>query len=64
MDCMTLDNATMQQSNASAAADSGAFLQAYYAVLNSLIGSALTDSLLRFLWENYSSGLSAQDMTL
>ncbi len=50
-----------QQSTHAAAAGGGALLQAFYDVLTSLIGQALTDSLLCAIWKESLSGSPARD---
>jgi len=52
-----------QQDSATAAAGAAAHLQAFYAVLSSLIGSSLSDSLLRSIWENSTNGPAGLDIS-
>jgi hypothetical protein len=61
MNLAALKSVVMQQSSVDAAASGGVFLQTFYEMLISLIGSALTESLLRSRWENHLSGPSARD---
>lgn len=61
MDLAALKIVVMQQSSANAAASGGAFFQTFYDMLISLIGSALTESLLRSVREKHLSGPSARD---
>ncbi len=61
IDLDALKIALSQQSGADAAAGGGAFLQTFYELLASLIGSSLTERLLRSVWAHCLTGPSAQD---
>jgi len=63
-DFSALKSVVMRQDIADAVAGGGAFLQTFYETLISLIGSAVTEQLLRALWENHLSGPPAQDTSL
>lgn len=55
-DFSVLKSVLMKQDVAAVAAGGGAFLHAFYQMLMSLIGSAVTEQLLRAPWEHYLSG--------
>jgi hypothetical protein len=57
----TLQTALLAQPPALAAAASGALLKIFSDLLTNLIGEALTERLLGSVWDNFSSGLPAQD---
>jgi hypothetical protein len=62
----TLDSAALkavlsQQSSTVAAAGGNTLLEAFYALLTSLVGRSLTERLLRTVWVNPTSGSPAQD---
>ena len=56
-----LQTVLSQQASANAAAAHGALLQTFRDLLTSLIGSSLTERLLRSVLDNTSSGQAAQD---
>ena len=58
-----LQTVLSQQASANAAAAHGALLQTFRDLLISLIGSSLTERLLRSVLDNTSSGHAAQDST-
>ena len=60
-DFLALKSVVMKQDVADAAAGGGAFLQTFYETLISLIGFAVTEQLLRSVWEHHLSGQPAQD---
>ena len=60
-DFSALKSVVMKQNAADAAAGGGAFLHTFYETLVSLIGSAVTEQLLRSVWEHHLSGQPAQD---
>ena len=60
-DFSALKSVVMTQDVVDAVAGGGAFLQTFYETLISLIGFAVTEQLLRSLWENHLSGQPAQD---
>lgn len=60
-DFARLKSAVMQQDGADAAAGGGALLQTFYEMLIRLIGPAVTEKLLRTMWEDHLSGQPAQD---
>jgi hypothetical protein len=63
IDLAALQSVVAQQSAADAALGSNALLQTFQQLLGSLIGAALTDRLLRTVWDNTSRGTPAQDIT-
>lgn len=56
-----LQTALSQQPSSSAAAANGALLQTFHDLLTKLIGGALTERLLRPVWDNPSSGPAVHD---
>jgi hypothetical protein len=58
-----LQSVVVQQSDADAALGSNALLQTFHQLLCSLIGPALTERLLRTVWDEASRGAPAQDTT-
>ena len=58
-----LQTVLIQQDSATAAAGGAEHLQTFYVVLNSLIGSSLSDSLLRSIWENSTNGSAGLDIS-
>lgn len=62
-DFSVLKSLVKEQEDADAAAGGGAFLHTFYETLNGLIGSAVTEQLLRSRWEHHLSGQSAQDIS-
>jgi hypothetical protein len=63
-DFTALQSALAQQTSAHAAAANGALLQIFVNLLSNLIGSALTERLLRSVWDLPSSGHAEQETTL
>ncbi len=63
MDLAALEAVFAQQSSAEAAAAGGVLLQTFHELLSSLIGAALTERLLRPVWDTFSSAPPAQDST-
>jgi hypothetical protein len=61
MDLAALKSVFVQQTSADAAAAGNALLQKFHELLASLVGSSLTERLLRSVWANPSSGPPAQD---
>jgi hypothetical protein len=60
-DMAALRSAVEQQGSADAALGGNALLQTFYSLLGSLIGTSLTERLLRSVWADSSSGPPAQD---
>lgn len=58
-----LQTLLMNQESSTAAAGGAAHLQIFYVVLSSLIGSSLSDSLLRSIWENSTNGPAGLDIS-
>jgi hypothetical protein len=63
IDLAALRSVIEQQDSADAALGSQALLQTLHRLLGSLIGPALTERLLRTVWDNTSRGTPAQDIT-
>lgn len=63
MDLTALGAAFAQQDSTQAAAGGGLLLQTFYQLLSSLIGSSLTEQLLRPVWDDLSSDPPSQDPT-
>jgi hypothetical protein len=63
LDLDMLGRALAGQDSGTAAAGGGDLLQAFYELLASLVGTSLTEQLLRSIWANSSSGESAQDQS-
>lgn len=63
MDLMALDEVFTRQDSAQAATAGGVLLQTFHQLLSSLIGSSLTEQLLRPVWVDFSSGPPAHDPT-
>ena len=61
MDLTELKSIFAQQDGNNAAATGGALLQTFHELLASLVGPALTERLLRSVWEHLLSGAPAQD---
>lgn len=61
MDLVSLRGVLAQRTSTEAATAGGALVQTFYELLASLIGPALTEQLLRAVWENFLSGPPAQD---
>lgn len=61
LDTAALMAAVSQQSGAAAVAGGSALLEAFHALLASLVGPSLTERLLRTVWAHPTSGSSAQD---
>ena len=61
VDLEALEAALSQQSSAAAAAGGNDFLQTFHMLLASLVGTSLTERLLRSVWAKPSSGPPAQD---
>lgn len=61
LDLSTLEAALAAQGNIDAAAGGGDLLQAFHELLASLVGTSLTEQLLRSIWANSSRGAAAQD---
>jgi hypothetical protein len=61
VDLAALKSVLAQQTSANATAGGGTLLQTFYELLTSLVGSSLTERLLRSVWENSLSGAPAQD---
>jgi hypothetical protein len=61
LDTAALKTALSQQGAPAAAAGGSAFLEAFHALLSSLVGASLTERLLRTVWAHPTSGSSAQD---
>jgi hypothetical protein len=60
-DFAALQTALSQQTGADAVAANAALLQTFHDLLTSLIGTALTERLLRSVWDQPPSGDAAQD---
>lgn len=63
VDPAALKSTLAKQTPAEAAAGGSALFQSFHDVVSSLIGAALTDRLLRSVWDHPSSASSAQDTT-
>jgi len=63
VDPAALKSALARQTAAEAAAGGSALFQSFHDVISSLIGAALTDRLLRSVWDHPSGASSAQDTT-
>lgn len=63
MDPTALKTAFARQSSAVAAAGGNAFLHTFHGLLASLVGSSLTERLLRCVWTNSSGGPTAKDIS-
>lgn len=63
VDLVALNAVLSQQANAAAAAAGNDFLQTFHRLLASLVGSSLTERLLRAVWARPSRGLPAQDIS-
>ena len=63
IDSTALKSVLAQQSRADAVDAGRAVLQTFHDILVSLIGTSLTDRLLRSVWENFLSGPRAQDIS-
>ncbi len=61
MDLAALEAVFAQRSSAEATAAGGVLLQTFHELLSSLIGAALTERLLRPVWDTFSSGPPAQE---
>ena len=61
LETAALQAALSQQAGPAAAAGGSAFLEAFHALLSSLVGASLTERLLRSVWAHPTSGSSAQD---
>lgn len=61
VDTSALRRQLAQQSNAEAAAGAGALFQTFYELLSTLVGSSLTERLLRPVWAASSSATTEQD---
>jgi hypothetical protein len=61
MDLEALKSALVQQGSTNAAAAGGALLQTFHKLLTTLVGSSLTERLLRSVWTNHFDAPSAQD---
>ena len=61
IDLAALEALLLQQHAAAGAAGGGAFLQNFHALLASLVGTSLTERLLRSVWANASTAATAQD---
>ena len=61
-DPAVLKSVLAQRSSAEAAAGGNAFLHTFHGLLANLIGPSLTARLLRSVWDNPSSGATAQDI--
>ena len=56
-----LKQALAQQSSADAASAGGGLLDTFHELLTSMVGSSLTERLLRSVWDSLRSGPTAQD---
>jgi hypothetical protein len=63
MDLAALKSVFREQSSTHAAGGGNALFQTFYELLASLVGSSLTERLLRSVWANSSSDQHAQDNT-
>jgi hypothetical protein len=63
IDLAALQSVIAQQNSADAALGSHTLLQTLHRLLDSLIGPALTERLLRAAWDDASHGAPAQDIT-
>ncbi len=63
LDLPSLQAAFAQQDSGTASTVGGDLLQTFYELLASLVGTSLTDQLLRPIWTNSSSGEPAQDQS-
>ena len=60
-DLVALTAALSEQTSQTAAIGGGLLLEEFHLLLTSLVGSSLTDRLLRTVWANFLSGPSASD---
>ena len=61
LDLASLQAAFARQDSGTASTAGGDLLQTFYELLASLVGTSLTEQLLRSIWANSSSGEPAQD---
>jgi hypothetical protein len=61
LDLAALEATLAAQDKLEAAAGAGDLLQAFHELLDSLVGTSLTDQLLSSIWANFSRGDPAQD---